>query len=200
VQDVADEAGQSLRTLYQYFESKDDLLLAVFEEVMRTYARMIHDAIAGLDDPLERLAGAIIAAARLREYSGTGVDKGLARLRLKLSEVDPQLVARAQEPVTTVLRDLARAAAGAGQIGRAEPDEIAYLLATLNSGFVISHTLGNDYALPLPEVSSLASFCLAGMGASLADGWYERLNAALRFPRHQIRVDAKSTKRQRTRK
>ena len=38
VQDVADEAGQSLRTLYQYFESKDDLLLAVFEEAMRTYA------------------------------------------------------------------------------------------------------------------------------------------------------------------
>ena len=29
VQDVADEAGQSLRTLYQYFASKDDLLLAV---------------------------------------------------------------------------------------------------------------------------------------------------------------------------
>jgi AcrR family transcriptional regulator len=26
VQDVADEAGQSLRTLYHYFEGKDDLL------------------------------------------------------------------------------------------------------------------------------------------------------------------------------
>ena len=39
VQEVADEAGQSLRTLYQYFESKDDLLLAVFEEAMRTYAQ-----------------------------------------------------------------------------------------------------------------------------------------------------------------
>ena len=38
VQDVADEAGQSLRTLYQYFESKDDLLLAVFEEAMGIYA------------------------------------------------------------------------------------------------------------------------------------------------------------------
>ncbi len=38
VQEVADEAGQSLRTLYQYFESKNDLLLAVFEEAMRTYA------------------------------------------------------------------------------------------------------------------------------------------------------------------
>ena len=46
MQEVADEAGQSLRTLYQYFESKDDLLLAVFEEAMKTYARMIRESIA----------------------------------------------------------------------------------------------------------------------------------------------------------
>ncbi len=57
MQEVADEAGQSLRTLYQYFESKDDLLLAVFEEAMKTYARMIREAIADVDDPLERLGG-----------------------------------------------------------------------------------------------------------------------------------------------
>src|SRR5215510_14271871 len=84
VQDVADEAGQSLRTLYQYFESKDDLLLAVFEEAMRTYARMIHDSVAKLEDPLERLAGAMLAAVRMPDFSDTGVDRGLARLRFKL--------------------------------------------------------------------------------------------------------------------
>src|SRR5262245_51301677 len=59
VQEVADEAGQSLRTLYQYFESKDDLLLAVFEEAMRVYAQIIRDAIVELDEADERLAGAI---------------------------------------------------------------------------------------------------------------------------------------------
>src|SRR5919109_5419284 len=86
VQDVADEAGQSLRTLYQYFESKDDLLLAVFEEAMRTYARLIARAIEGLTDPLERLAGAMVAAISMSELRGSGVDRGLARVRLKLSE------------------------------------------------------------------------------------------------------------------
>src|SRR5665647_244081 len=49
VQEVADEAGQSLRTLYQYFESKEDLLLAVYEEAMRTYARLITAAVAQLE-------------------------------------------------------------------------------------------------------------------------------------------------------
>ena len=89
VQDVADEAGQSLRTLYQYFESKDDLLLAVFEEAMAAYARLVRDAVIGLDEPLERLAGALVAAARLPEQSRGGVNAGLARLRSKLTEVGP---------------------------------------------------------------------------------------------------------------
>src|SRR3954452_24275428 len=93
VQEVADEAGQSLRTLYQYFESKDDLLLAVFEEAMRTYARMIRNAVVDLTDPLERLGGGIIASLRMPEFSDTGVDRGLARLRPKLGEVEPGLVA-----------------------------------------------------------------------------------------------------------
>ena len=76
VQDVADEAGQSLRTLYQYFESKDDLLLALFEESMRLYALLLERAIAEIDDPLERLAGAILAALRMPEVSDTGLNRG----------------------------------------------------------------------------------------------------------------------------
>ena len=35
VQEVANEAGLSLRSFYQHFGSKDDLLLAVYEEAMR---------------------------------------------------------------------------------------------------------------------------------------------------------------------
>jgi AcrR family transcriptional regulator len=106
VHDVADEAGQSLQTLYQYVESKDDLLLAVFEESMGTYARMIARAVVDLSDPLERLGGGLVAALRMPEFSGTGVDRGLARLRLKLGEVEPDLVARSQQPVTVLMRDL----------------------------------------------------------------------------------------------
>ena len=70
VQEVADEAGQSLRTLYQYFASKDDLLLAVYEESSGTYARMIRAAIAEVDEPVERLAAGLIAATRMPALHG----------------------------------------------------------------------------------------------------------------------------------
>ena len=191
VQEVADEAGQSLRTLYQYFESKDDLLLAVFEEAMRTYARLIGDAIVDLTDPQERLAGAMITSVRLPEFSGSGVDRGLARLRLKLGEVDPELVARSQQPVTALVRDLIAEAAAAGQIRVADPDEATYMVLALKSSFVTNQTLGNDSGVKLPTVFTLTAFCLAGLGASFDHGWLESVNDRLHLPERSITMDAR---------
>ena len=182
VQDVADEAGQSLRTLYQYFESKDDLLLALFEESMRAYARMIRAAIAGFDDPLERLAAAIVAMARIPEQHRTGVDRGLARVRLKLGEAEPELVARSQEPVTSIFRDLVAGAAGAGQIRAGDPEEAAYLIAALNEAYVTGQVLGNDVGLRIPDAVELASFHLRGLGAEVDRAWLDRLVLDLDLP------------------
>ena len=184
VQDVADEAGQSLRTLYQYFESKDDLLLAVFEEAMRTYARLLREAIEGLTDPLERLAGTVIAAVRMAEISGSGVDRGLAGLRLKLREVEPELVARSQEPVTLLVRDLVVEAAAAGQIQVDDPDGATYMVVALKSALVTSHSLGNDTVVPLPSVTAFAAFCLAGLGASVDEKWLGRVDGKLKLRDH----------------
>lgn len=195
VQDVADTAGQSLRTLYQYFESKDDLLLAVFEEAMRTYARMVSDAIVDLTDPLDRLAGAMIAATRMPEFSGSGVDRGLARLRLKLGEVEPELVARSQEPVTALFTDLMAAAAAAGRIGVNDPEEATFMVSALRSTFITSLTLGNDLGVRIPTVHTLTAFCLAGLGASLDDDWFDRINSELRLPERPISLDRPGRKR-----
>jgi AcrR family transcriptional regulator len=195
VQDVADEAGQSLRTLYQYFESKDDLLLAVFEEAMRTYTRMVRDAIVDLSDPFDRLAGALIAAARMPEFSGTGVDRGLARLRLKLGEVKPELVARSQEPVTALFTDLMVAAAATDRIRVTDPEEATYMVSALRSNFITSLTLGNDLGVRLPTVHTLTAFCLAGLGASLDDDWFDTINGRLRLPERPITLDRAARKR-----
>ncbi len=183
VQEVADEAGQSLRTLYQYFESKDDLLLAVYEEAMRTYARMIRESIANLSAPLERLGGAVIAAARMPERSRSSFDVGLARLRNELGAVEPGLVARSQEPVTSLFTELHRDAVAAGDLPDGNGQQAVYIVTALNSAFIHSLTLGNEYGLELPEPQGLAAFCLRGMGADMTDDWYERIGEAVELPR-----------------
>ena len=65
VQEVADEAGQSLRTLYQYFASKDDLLLAVYEEAVATHARILVAAIAPLEAEPMQVVGRILPRVAL---------------------------------------------------------------------------------------------------------------------------------------
>jgi AcrR family transcriptional regulator len=182
VQDVADLAGQSLRTLYQYFESKDDLLLAVFEEAMRTYARGIDRAIAELDDPLERLAGASIAALRMPEHSGAGVGRGLARLRTNLGEVEPELIARSQEPVTSLIRGLVVAAAAAGEIDVSDIDGATFILLSLRSAYITSVTLGNDHGVDLPSLYMLTGFCLKGLGADVDEARLADIDARLHMP------------------
>lgn len=182
VQEVADEAGQSLRTLYQYFESKDDLLLAVFEEAMRTYARLIRDAIEDLHDPLERLTGAMIAAVSMPQYSDSGFDRGLARLRLRLSEVQPDLVGRAQVSVTGLLQGLVEAAADAGQIEIADAETATFLVLSVNTAAITAERLGNDAGVRGPEPRDTVLFCLRGLGASTTPRSLEAIGARLRLP------------------
>ena len=182
VQDVADEAGQSLRTLYQYFESKDDLLLAVFEEAMRTYAQLLRSAIEDLDDPLGRLAGAIVAAVSMPAFSDTGFDRGLARLRLRLAESRPDLVGRAQQAITTLVRELVEAAAAAGRIRGEDPEAATFMVLALNAAFITTERLGNDTGVGRPDIPGMVTFCLQGLGAPVEPAWLEGVTARVRFP------------------
>jgi AcrR family transcriptional regulator len=181
VQEVADEAGQSLRTLYQYFASKDDLLLAVYEEAMRTYAQLLTAAVQSFEDPLERLAAAIIASGRLTSLHGLGRDRGLSRLRLQLSQAEPSLVASAQRPVTSLFRGFIHDAATAGQLGDIDVDKATYFVCSVRNSYNTSITLGSDLGLELPDLAELSSFCLGGLGAVLPRDWHERVNKKLRL-------------------
>src|SRR6202046_261213 len=55
VQEVVDRSGQSLRLFYQYFGGKHELLLALFEESVRTTTDHLRDYVADEKDALERL-------------------------------------------------------------------------------------------------------------------------------------------------
>ena len=55
VADVAREAGIAAGTVYLYFESKDDLLISIFERTMYEGIEASRHALAGVGDPVERL-------------------------------------------------------------------------------------------------------------------------------------------------
>src|ERR1700683_3289560 len=59
VQDVVERSSQSLRSFYQHFDGKHELLLALFEDALRRATGQIRAAAAGQPDPLERIRGAV---------------------------------------------------------------------------------------------------------------------------------------------
>src|SRR3546814_7334776 len=97
---------------------------------MRTYASMIARATKELPDPLDRLAGAMLAAVRMPEFSDTALARGMARLRLKLSEVAPDRVAQAQSAVADLVREAVEAAAASGRVVDADASAATFVLVS----------------------------------------------------------------------
>jgi AcrR family transcriptional regulator len=62
---LAREAGISVGTVYQYLDTKEEILLLVIEDVLDSYAREVPEAMAGLEDPLERLVAGYLAYCRV---------------------------------------------------------------------------------------------------------------------------------------
>lgn len=129
VQEVVERSGQSLRSFYQYFEGKYELLVALFEDSVRSSAEQLREAVARESDPLEQLHTFTIhyyvmcrPAPKGKASDSKAGDKDrtpastLAEFAQRLLTDHPQEAARAFVPLTTLLTELLDAAAAAGVI------------------------------------------------------------------------------------
>jgi len=55
IADIARKANVADGTIYLYFRNKDDVLLSIFEEKMGVLIDGLQGALAGIDDPLDRV-------------------------------------------------------------------------------------------------------------------------------------------------
>ena len=124
VQDVVEKSGQSLRSFYQYFAGKHELLLALFEESVRASAVHLEASIEGIDDPLERLHRFVVEhylvcrpAPRSKPKKTTGpTPAAMAEFGQRLLTEHPKEASRAFVPVVTLFVQLLDDAAAAGAI------------------------------------------------------------------------------------
>jgi len=101
VQDVVDHSGLSLRSFYQTFGSKDDLILAVYEDYVATAAAWIAQAMAEHDDPVEQIK--LFLVSRWSGPLTPEVTRALTLFNMTLAATRPFELARAQEPELVVL-------------------------------------------------------------------------------------------------
>jgi AcrR family transcriptional regulator len=175
VQQVAAEAGLTLRAFYQHFSGKDELLIALMEEAQLVMARLLVQQAARFDDPLDRIGGALYWALDERQHTAGDYNAAMMRVVQRSAlTIAPERLAAARRPVVAVFTRLIDEAMADGAIERGDAERSAFAWMALHSSFVRVHYLGNDLSSRLPSIPELVRFCVLGLGARLPVGWEER--------------------------
>jgi AcrR family transcriptional regulator len=134
IQEVIDRSKQSMRGFYQYFDGKDELLLALFEETVREATEDLHGAVDAKSDPVERLHALTIRLHEWCEPPGAPRKRGshnrrpISEFSVQLAVTHPDRVQAAMAPLSRLLVDLVEAANAAGAISVADTRHAAALM------------------------------------------------------------------------
>lgn len=163
VQEVVDRARQSLRSFYQHFDGKHELLLALFEDALRRSTDQIRAAAIGQSDPMEALK---VAVQLLFELCRPGP----AAQRPLFTDFAPQLLVShpaemkaAHAPLLALLTDLLTQAEAAGRLHPATKPRRAAAL-TMQTVMFIAQNSGvsdDDGASPI-TADEVWTFCSTG--------------------------------------
>src|SRR3954447_23315593 len=122
VQEVVERSGQSLRSFYQYFAGKYELLLALFEESVRSTAEHLRQQVAEERTAADRLHRFAIDYYLICRPSTKGrspkarATPAMSEFAQQLLTSHPEEAARAFTPLVALLTELLADAAGEGVI------------------------------------------------------------------------------------
>jgi AcrR family transcriptional regulator len=122
VQEVVDRSGQSLRSFYQYFAGKHELLLALFDEAIRATAEHLEEQISLERAPLDRLHRFVVEYYKMclpapnGHASKNNPTPVMAEFCHQLLTAHQAEATRAFVPVVTLLEGVLEDAVGAGVV------------------------------------------------------------------------------------
>jgi AcrR family transcriptional regulator len=168
IQEVVDRSKQSLRGFYQYFDGKDELLFALFEESVRESVEDLREAVAAESQPLERLRAFTIRLYEWCEPLGARRKRGahnrvpISEFSLQLAIKDPDRPAAVMAPISQMLIELLDAAAAAGSIQVTDTRRAALLMQqTVMNAWLMNRLVRNPRAHVTAE--DAWQFCLHGL-------------------------------------
>ncbi len=136
VQEVVDRSKQSLRSFYQYFDGKHELLLALFEEEMgEAVVRVKRVTVDG--DPLDRLEQTVLVLYELCSPSELSEQPLFLEFAQRLLVTHPSEVASAYAPLLEYIVSMVEEAGDAGLLRPGRPRRLAAIVlqaATTTAG------------------------------------------------------------------
>lgn len=169
VQEVVDRARMSIRTFYNYFGSKDELLSAVYQTIVANEVTpRLRQRAEKETDPLLRIRSYIEGLYDLTSGSSQ-VQRALTTYHNRLAETRPADLERAFRPQVALVVELIRAAIDAGRLRTtADPEKLASLLHQAVLAIVHTRTLGADTGVTI-SADDLWAFCSHGIGVPADD-------------------------------
>ena len=168
IQEVIDRSKQSLRGFYRYFDGKDELLLALFEETVRESVEDIRGVVEAESEPIERLRAFTIRLHEWCEPVETPRKRGkhnrrpISEFSAQLAVNHPERVQAAVEPISRILLGLLDDAVQANAIKVADTRRTAALvLRTVMYSWFGNRLVQNPRVRPSAEETW--EFCLHGL-------------------------------------
>jgi AcrR family transcriptional regulator len=169
VQEVVERSRQSLRSFYQHFDGKHELLLALFEDAMRRSSDQIRAAASGQVDPIERLRVAVELLFELSRPDPAAQRPLFTDFAPPLLLTHPAEVKIAHAPLLTLLTELMTQAAAAGRLRASLKPRRAAALTMQTIMFIAQSSGGasdddDEHSNPITAAEAW-DFCASGFAA-----------------------------------
>jgi AcrR family transcriptional regulator len=167
VQEVVDRSRQSLRSFYQHFDGKHELLLALFEDALRRATEQIRAAAQGQADPLSRLKVAVQLLFELSRPDPVARRPLFTDFAPQLLLTHPAEVRVAHAPLLALLAELLTEASATGELRAGIDPRRAAALTMQTVMFVAQSAVVSDEDDP-PVITSdeVWEFCAHGFAAN----------------------------------
>lgn len=171
VLEVVERSKTSLRSFYQHFSTKDELLLALIDKIMSESTRKWREDTADL--PAAAALRVLIDRICTPAESTTQdkVNRGLTYYNDHLAETLPREYARVLSPLHDLIRDIIVRGATEGTFRtNLDVDATAALIMQSALGAMRLHVLGAELNGVPVGASNIYDFCLSGLLAQHASG------------------------------
>jgi AcrR family transcriptional regulator len=168
-QELVKEAGVALQTFYRLFAGKDQLLLAVFEDLIAESCAQYEAAARRLPDPVRRLHFYVTQALHTLGDGSAGIaPRFVTAEHWRLHQLFPEEMSRATQPFADLVATQLELAAADGALAPADPERDAWFITKLVMA-VFHHYAFADLPDDVAEIrDDLWRFCLAAVGGATA--------------------------------
>jgi AcrR family transcriptional regulator len=167
VQQVVEASNQSLRSFYQHFDGKHELLLALFEDALRRATDQIRAAASVPADPLERVKVAVQLLFELSRPDPAAKRPLFSEFAPRLLISHPTEVRGAHAPLLALISELLTEAEAAGKLRAGVSPRRAAALTMQTVMFVAqSAVVADNEDLPVITADEIWDFCSRGFAGA----------------------------------